>query len=125
MMVFRSWINDYVYYLLKSDVFRWQAGAFSTSTINQLTNSELANMAIPLPPREEQQRILSFITKKEKEVERLLNAARESMMFLNERRSALISAAVTGKIDVREWKHSTPSTEESLPRVAEKERRYG
>jgi len=41
------------------------------------------------------------------------------MALLQERRSALISAAVTGKIDVRGWAAGTGQEEHELPMVAE------
>ena len=57
---------------------------------------------IPVPPKCEQKQIASFL---DTEIERLaaLSAkVREAISHLQELRTALISAAVTGKIDVRE-----------------------
>ena len=39
--VFRSPMNDFVYYVFNSDLFSYQSGLFMTSTVNQLTTSML------------------------------------------------------------------------------------
>jgi type I restriction enzyme S subunit len=54
-----------------------------------------------LPPIEEQIEINRFLKNKIKEIDALMTEALKASQFLQERRSALISAAVTGQIDVR------------------------
>ncbi|AWT49119.1 restriction endonuclease subunit S [Psychrobacter sp. YP14] len=103
MIVFRSDINAYLYWVLNSPLFEYQSGSFLTSTINQLTMGNLHNMEVPLPPRNEQIEIIGFLTKKMKGFDDLLIKAQEAIQLMQERRTALISAAVTGKIDVRDW----------------------
>ena len=56
---------------------------------------------IALPSRQEQLAICSHIEEVTMQFDRLSTEAEEAMKLLQERRSALISAAVTGKIDVR------------------------
>ncbi len=60
-------------------------------------------MMIPIPPHDEQETILSFITNAIDKLDSLEQKAIQSINFMNERRTALISAAVTGKIDLRGW----------------------
>jgi type I restriction enzyme S subunit len=55
------------------------------------------------PPIEEQITIAEYLDKKLLEFDRLAERAEETITLLQERRTALISAAVTGKIDVRHW----------------------
>lgn len=55
------------------------------------------------PPQTEQAVIADFIAAKSAGFDQLMDKASQSMGLLAERRSALISAAVTGKIDVRDW----------------------
>lgn len=55
------------------------------------------------PPRDEQLELANFIQAKSKQFDGLMSEASKSLAILKERRSALISAAVTGKIDVRNW----------------------
>jgi len=55
------------------------------------------------PPREEQTMIAEYIDRQSSVFNALMEASERSRQLLQERRSALISAAVTGKIDVRGW----------------------
>ncbi|MEN9580185.1 MAG: hypothetical protein RJA70_3194 [Pseudomonadota bacterium] len=56
-----------------------------------------------VPPRREQLELLAALGSRVERVERTLQSAEEQIQLLQERRTALISAAVTGKIDVRNW----------------------
>ena len=58
-------------------------------------------LPVILPPNIEQGAILSFITDQTSLFEELTAEAQRGIDLLQERRTALISAAVTGKIDVR------------------------
>ena len=58
---------------------------------------------MPVPPRQEQDVIVEEIEKIEHQYSQLENIASHQIDLLQERRTALISAAVTGKIDVRDW----------------------
>lgn len=62
---------------------------------------DLKRAQIPLPPRAEQDDIATFLGNEVARINRLLHGAAGAISILLERRSALISAAVTGKIDVR------------------------
>jgi type I restriction enzyme S subunit len=57
----------------------------------------------PVPPIEEQILINKKISDRMKVFQNLENNAARGIALLQERRTALISAAVTGKIDVRDW----------------------
>ena len=54
-----------------------------------------------IPPEKEQIDILSYLDEQTRRYEELVTGARKQIFLLQERRSALISAAVTGQIDVR------------------------
>ncbi|WP_263971142.1 hypothetical protein [Leptolyngbya sp. PCC 6406] len=58
---------------------------------------------MPTPPKVEQEMILEQVEKISEQYDSLTNLACQQVALLQERRSALISAAVTGKIDVRGW----------------------
>ena len=64
---------------------------------------ELGRIIMPVPPRQEQDVIVEEIEKIEHQYSQLENIASHQIDLLKERRTALISAAVTGKIDVRDW----------------------
>ncbi len=62
--------------------------------------SHVANMFLPLPPRAEQDEIVRFISNNRDSTNTLETALRDSIALLKERRSALITAAVTGRLDI-------------------------
>ena len=102
MTVFRSKFSSYLYYVFNSHLFEYQSGIFLTSTINQLTVDNLYNFEVPLPPLEEQVAIVAYLDHETDRIDGLIRKIKSSIEYLNEFRAALISAAVTGKIDVRE-----------------------
>lgn len=65
-----------------------------------LSQDLLRNMPVPLPPLEEQQAIGEHLGRLERQIEAIIEKTLETISKLKERRAALITAAVTGKIDV-------------------------
>ena len=61
---------------------------------------EFGDMRVPVPPLEEQQAIIEHIQHETAKLDNLRVAAERTVGLLKERRAALISAAVTGKIEV-------------------------
>jgi type I restriction enzyme S subunit len=59
------------------------------------------SIALPVPPITEQQSIGCHLSTKAAKLDALIVEATHAIDLLQERRTALISAAVTGKIDVR------------------------
>lgn len=59
-------------------------------------------VAVPVPPGTEQRSIATFLDRETAKTDSLIDTIRQAIAHLNELRTALISAAVTGKIDVRE-----------------------
>lgn len=57
----------------------------------------------PCPPKKEQEDITNFISTTFQKIDNLLEKATKAVSLMKERKTALISAAVTGKIDVRDW----------------------
>ena len=66
-----------------------------------LNTDIVKNIGLALPPIDEQLEIVSFIAEEATRLDHLAVEATRAIVLLKERRSALISAAVTGKIDVR------------------------
>jgi type I restriction enzyme S subunit len=82
--------------------------AYFTATSKQSTNlastnsTKLGNLPLPLPDVSEQDSILEFLARSTARLDTLVAKVREAIDRLKELRAALISAAATGKIDVRE-----------------------
>ena len=60
-------------------------------------------ITVPVPPDQEVEAIVESIKKSREQFNALVEKAKRGIELLQERRTALISAAVTGKIDVRDW----------------------
>ena len=67
-----------------------------------LSKSSITNALFPIPPLDEQQKIAEYLDTETQQIDNLINKTRTSIEYLKEYRTALISAAVTGKIDVRD-----------------------
>ena len=65
---------------------------------------EFRNLQLPVPPAQEQEAIVAKILEVTETTKRIIDKAGESISLMKEHRTALISAAVTGKIDVRNFK---------------------
>lgn len=72
------------------------------STKGALTCESVSSLRIPLPPSHEQRRIVSSITSEGYRLDKLSAVTERTIDLLKERRAALITAAVTGQIDVKE-----------------------
>jgi type I restriction enzyme S subunit len=82
---------------IRSQVESVQYGAAQ----EQFNVSHAVNFLVPVPPFEEQRKIAIELNQKAAAVEALLEKIRDAIDCLKDLRTALISAAVTGKIDVR------------------------
>lgn len=69
---------------------------------NNLSQANIKKLLIPKPPKTEQEAITSHIKSVSSKIEDLIVETNNSIDLLKERKTSLISAAVTGKIDVRE-----------------------
>ncbi len=75
----------------------------------KINREALAECRAPVPPADEQKRIIQFIETSINTIDTLVEKVGEAIALMKEHRTALISAAVTGKIDVRGWQQ--PSIE--------------
>ena len=72
------------------------------ATIQNFSAAKYKELSIPLPSGSEQRAIAAFLDRETARIDALIAKVREAIERLKELRTALISAAVTGKIDVRE-----------------------
>ncbi len=94
----------YLVWAINCDYVRINAELVSTGTTRIRINlGELKKLKIPYPPRIEQQAIANFLDHETAKIDAIIDKASSAIELMKERRTALISAAVTGKIDVRHW----------------------
>ena len=90
--------------ITQNHVFAVRPKLVSSAWLNAITSSDFAQfyfMPVVLPPAVEQQDILAFLASQTSSFDTLILEAQRAITLLQERRTALISAAVTGQIDVR------------------------
>lgn len=108
----KYWVNNHAHILkpLSGDIRYWVATleTFDFSPLitgaaqPKLTADRLAGIRLPVPPAAEQTAIADYLTSKTSEFDDLVVQAVTVIDRLTEYRQALITSAVTGKIDVRE-----------------------
>lgn len=97
-------IPDYAYTLISSEGVVSELTLESKgSTMANLNTETLGRIRLPVPPISEQEAILDYIRIISDKYDYLIRSADTAIRLMQERRTALISAAVTGKIDVRDW----------------------
>jgi type I restriction enzyme S subunit len=92
---------EYLLFVLRSmteELERLTMGA----TVRTIGMPDVRSLATPIPPVPEQEEIVSHVRKHREKIDSLIAKVRDAINQLKELRTALISAAVTGKIDVRE-----------------------
>ncbi|MGV6810288.1 MAG: restriction endonuclease subunit S [bacterium] len=73
------------------------------ATVESIEHEYLSSSLIPVPPKHEQVQVNDVIRDQMSLFDDLESKMTKEILLLQERRTALISAAVTGKIDVRHW----------------------
>jgi len=94
--------NHWLKYVLNSDLANYQFELSRSGGVQGFVGlSTLRNLTFAFPSIDEQQIIATFLDSETAKFDTLTAEANRAIALLQERRSALISAAVTGKIDVR------------------------
>lgn len=75
----------------------------SQTTLPSMTQSSYENAYIPVPPISEQQQIADSLDQTTEKIDVLIDALTKQLDELAEYKKAVISEAVTGKVDVRDW----------------------
>ena len=87
----------------------------TAATLVYVNQEGFQNLPVLLPPHDEQVAICLQIENYENKYDQLINLGLQQIKILQERRTALISSAVTGKINVSNWQHPNEAkTELSL-----------
>lgn len=97
--------NDFMYFRLQEDGFMAIATAAMTGAggLKRVPSEVISNFSIALPSLDEQINIVKALKDKLLSFDELSLKAISAIDLMKERKTALISAAVTGKIDVRDW----------------------
>lgn len=93
-------LPEYLLLRLKSMTQELERLTFG-ATLKTIGMPDVKTLATPVPPISEQLEIVEYVAKAVSRLEEMSMKTRKAVELLQERRSALISAAVTGQIDVR------------------------
>ncbi len=108
--------SRFTHFQLSSSIVREQIEAFLVgATIRRANVAEIRGLVMTWPPVKEQVRISEYLIDETGQFDELMQEAETTIALLQERRTALISAAVTGKIDVR---HVAVASAEPTPEPA-------
>ncbi|TWT49239.1 Type-1 restriction enzyme EcoKI specificity protein [Rubripirellula amarantea] len=102
-------VNRFIKYFFSSDYCKFLnfQGTVTGGGVGNLNVQNVKKYNIPLPRPEEQSHIADYLDHQREKFNGLILRSEDAIELLQERRTALISAAVTGKIDVRGWKRSS------------------
>jgi type I restriction enzyme S subunit len=96
-------LSDFLYFYTKSNAYEnWKDSIFNQATIQNIGADKYQNLPIAVPSLDEQEEIIAFVHKEQELITTSISKAEKQIELLQEYRTALISEAVTGKIDVRE-----------------------
>lgn len=102
--------NRWLLYALKAGPVFSQLDAVAVgASVKGINIRDLKRALVPLPPKDEQDEIAKNLHQETIKIDALIEKARRAVTLLNEHRTALISAAVTGKIDVRQCRNGNLS----------------
>ena len=94
---------EFVSYYSESHAYAsWLRTVAIQATIENISAERYAGMLLPLPPLNEQRMTVAFLDRETERIDALAVKMRLLIERLQEYRNALITAAVTGKVDVRE-----------------------
>lgn len=97
--------NKFIYYLLQSNRFRLEgiSSMYGVAGLKRIPAEFIKNFKGGIPDIKEQKEIANFLDKKIVEINALKVDIESQIEKLKEYRQSLISEAVTGKIDVRDY----------------------
>ena len=106
-------LKEYLIGFIQDSVLFKQSIFFESNatTIEVIYSGTMKQVPVPVPPVEEQQKIIKYLSELKNKVQLATEKLENEIMLLQEYRTALISEAVTGKIDVRtaETVHESPT----------------
>ena len=95
-----EWLNAYT--SSSAAQFYFMGRSKQSTNLASISSSNLMELPVPLPGDDEQCQILQAVQERASRLDGLLAKTNRSIVLLKERRAALVTAAITGQIDLRE-----------------------
>jgi type I restriction enzyme S subunit len=97
--------HKFLYYILQSDIIQSQISvAMAGAAMPRITLEKLGNFLSLFPPFNEQQEIAAYLDEKTAKIDKLISELNTQLAELADYKQAVISEAVTGKVDVRNYR---------------------
>lgn len=107
--------SDFLVWYFKSNaVDQYWGLSKQGSTFSEVSIETVKELNVVIPPIKEQEAISEFLLIQSDKFNNLIKAATSQKQLLLERRTALISSVVTGKIDVRYWQNPNHKNEAQM-----------
>jgi len=103
---FKNVNGAFLHYYLKTNFYKVALEGGAKSTVDSLRMPVFLNFPVTIPSIDEQMQIMSYVNDQSSKLDALIDCAKKSVVLTREHRSALITAAATGQIDVRTYRSS-------------------
>ncbi|VXD23036.1 restriction endonuclease subunit S [Planktothrix paucivesiculata] len=97
--------GQFLSFFFQTDISRYQIEADARGSIPsmvKISKGHILNWLLLLPPLKEQKSIVDYIETKLSQIKALKTATEDTIKFLKERRSGLITAALNGELEIKE-----------------------
>lgn len=99
--IIRSDLNNYLYWIFQTEMLKKSISSFIVSIgIGQISQDDIKNFKIPLPPLQEQKQIANFLDKKCEKINSVIEKTKKQIELIKEYKNTLINEAVCGRIDL-------------------------
>lgn len=97
--IIRSDLNNYLYWIFQTEMLKKSISSFIVSIgIGQISQDDIKNFKIPLPPLHEQKEIAEFLDKKCEKINSAIEKTKKQIELIKEYKNTLINEAVCGRI---------------------------
>lgn len=99
--IIRSDLNNYLYWIFQTEMLKKSISSFIVSIgIGQISQDDIKNFKIPLPPLQEQKQIANFLDKKCEKINSAIEKTKKQIELVKEYKNTLINEAVCGRINL-------------------------
>ncbi|EPV1984447.1 restriction endonuclease subunit S [Campylobacter upsaliensis] len=99
--IIRSDLNNYLYWIFQTEMLKKSISSFIVSIgIGQISQDDIKNFKIPLPPLQEQKEIAEFLDSKVAQINSAIEKTKRQIELVKEYKNTLINEAVCGRIDL-------------------------
>jgi len=95
-----EWLTTFT--ATKTAKLYFESRAKRTTNLASISSSNIKEITVPLPPPNEQRQIMDVLARKNARIDDVRTATEQAVRLLRERRSALITAAITGQLPTEE-----------------------